>query len=339
LNGYSAERTALLARNLTERFSALPGVRSVSAAELPTLADDHWGGNVVVEGSNPGDAASEHVRRNAIGPDYFATLGIPLLSGREVSWQDDAAAPRVAVINETMARRFFAGRSPLGARLAFSGGNLRPDVAIVGVVRDSKAGNVGEMDGPFVYTPYLQDPKLGALTFYLRSQANPESLAGSIRSEVRRLDGDLPIFDLKTLRGQIDESLVTQRLLVFLSAAFGGLAALLAALGIYGVLAFSVEQRRQEIGVRMALGAGPATVRGLILSEVFRFLLLGAVIGLPAAYALGRAVESLLYGVHASDARIFGVAAALMALVSLAAAWPPARRAARTNPMEALRNE
>ena len=339
LSGYSAERAAIFARSLSERLSALPGVRSVAAAELPTLANDHWGGNVVVEGADPSASASEHVHRNAIGPDYFATLGIPLVSGREVDWRDGVTAPKVAVINETMARRFFAGRSPIGARLSFSGGSAAPDVEIVGVARNSKAGDVMEMDGPFVYTPYLQDPKLGELTFYLRSLENPEALASTIRSEVRRLDADLPVFDLKTLRGQIDESLTTQRLLVLLSAAFGGVASLLAALGIYGVLAFAVAQRRHEIGVRMALGADPAAVRGLLFSEVFRFLLLGGAVGLPAAYALGRAIASILFGVKAFDPVIFAAGAALLAAVSIAAAWPSARSAARTNPMDALRSE
>jgi predicted permease len=282
LNGYTAERAALFARTLTERLSALPGVRSVTAAEVPTLANDQWGGNVFVEGSDP-ESRSEHVGRNAVAPDYFATLGIPLVSGRELTWQDDRAAPRVAVINETLARRFFGRRNPLGARIGFFADKLRPDVEIVGVVRNSKGSDVMEADRPFVYTPYLQDPKLGELTFYLRSRETPDRLAPAIRSEVRRLDGALPIFNLKTLRGQIEESLVTQRLLVLLSAAFGGLAALLAALGVYGVLAFAVEQRRQEIGVRIALGAGPGSVRRLILSEVGGFLLVGGAIGVPAS--------------------------------------------------------
>jgi ABC-type antimicrobial peptide transport system permease subunit len=238
-----------------------------------------------------------------------------------------------------MARRLLAGRNPLGVRFTFGGGPEPPNVEIVGVVRNSKSAKVTEDEGPFIYLSYLQDPKLGELTYYVRAANDPTLLASAIREQVRRLDRELPIFDVKSLRSQIDESLVTQRLITLLSAAFGGLAALLAALGIYGVLAFSVAQRRQEIGVRIALGADPPAVRRLILSEVGRFLLLGAAIGLPAAWALGRAVESILFGVHASDARIFAVGAVLMAAVSFAAAWPPALKAGRTDAMDALRNE
>ncbi len=239
-----------------------------------------------------------------------------------------------------MARRFFPGRNPLGARLAFGRGlDASPDTAIVGIVRNSKSAEVSEQEGPFLYLPYLQDAKLGELTFYVRAASDPAPLASAIREQVRKLDSELPIFDVKSLRAQISESLVTQRLIMLLSAAFGVLAALLAALGIYGVLAFSVAQRRQEIGVRIALGAQASSVRALIFSEVGRFFLIGAAIGLPAAYALGRAVESILYGVHAFDLRVFALGAALMAAVSFAAAYPPARRAARTDPLESLRSE
>jgi putative ABC transport system permease protein len=339
LNAYSARRTADLARRLTEAVAALPGVRSVGAAEISTLTSDTSDTNVAVEGAEP-STSDLTVRYNRAGPDYFATLGIPLIAGREFARTDDSGAPKVAVINETMARLFLAGRNPLGARVAFgSARGERPDTEIVGIVRDSKSADVSEKEGPFLYLSYLQDEKLGKLTFYVRADNDPALLASAIRGEVRRLDAQLPMADVKTLRAQVGESLLTQRLIMLLSAAFGGLAALLAALGIYGVLSFSVAQRRQEIGVRIALGAQPAAVRGLILSEVARFFLVGAAIGLPAAYALGRAVESILYGVHASDIRVFAFGAALMAAVSFAAAYPPARRAARTDPLESLRSE
>jgi len=339
LNAYTAPRTMQFARRLTEAVAALPGVRSVSAAELPTLTDDSSGTNVTVEGVDPANA-DIRVLYNRIGPEYFATLGIPLVAGREFAWTDAAEAPKVAVINEAMARRFLSERNPLGSRLAFGAGRgARPDIAIVGIVGNSKSARVSENEGPFIYLPYLQHEKLGELTFYVCAANDPTLLASAIREQVRGLDAQLPIYNVKSLRAQMNESLVTQRLITLLSAAFGALAALLAALGIYGVLAFSVAQRRQEIGVRIALGAQPAAVRGLIFSEVARFLLVGVAIGLPAAYALARAVESILYGVHASDLRVFTFGAALMAAVSLAAAWPSARRAARTDPMDALRSE
>jgi predicted permease len=274
-----------------------------------------------------------------VGPDYFATLGIPLVAGREIRWSDDAKAPKVAVINETMARKFFPGRSPLGARLALGRNSAATDIEIVGVVRDSKAATVDQEIEPFVYLSWQQDPELGQLTFYVRSEGDPARLVPAIRAAVARLDPQLPVFDVKTLRAQISESLVSRRLVTLLSAAFGGLAALLAALGIYGVLAFAVAKRRREIGVRMALGATPAAVRRLVLSEVAFFLAAGGAIGLPAAYALSRAVESILYGVRAADLPIFGAGIALLSAVSFAAAYPPARRAARTDAIDALRSE
>ena len=338
LNGYTAEKASTFGRSLTESLAALPGVRSVTAAEEPTLGGDTTGGNITVEGAAPGIDA--HANRNRIGPDYFSTLGIPLIAGREITWRDDAAAPKVAVINETMAKRYFPDRSPLGGRMGMGGGkSVKLDIEIVGVVRDSKGASVDEKIEPFLYMPWLQDPKLKQLTFYARSEADPAGLVSSIRAAVARLDPQLPIFDVKTLAAQISESLQNRRMVMVLSAAFGGLAALLAALGIYGVLAFGVAQRRREIGVRIALGATPADVRRLFLSEVGRFLVVGGLIGLPAAYALGRAVESILFGVKAADVPIFIAGAALLTAVAFGAAYPPARRAARTDAMEALRSE
>lgn len=338
LNGYTAERTAVLARRLTEGLQALPGVRSVSAAQIASFTGSDSGGNVTPMGA--AEPADRRVRLNHVGPGYFATMGIPLVAGREFRWQDDAAAPKVAVINETMARRFFPGRSALGAR--FRWGRIsdnRPEIEIVGIVRDSKAAQVAEEDVPFACMPYVQNPHLGSLTFYLRTERDPALMAGALRAAVRRLDPALPVNDVKTLSTQLSESLLTQRLTMLLAVAFGGLAALLAAIGIYGVLAFAVAQRRQEIGVRMALGADPAAVRRLILGEVARFLLVGAAIGLPAAYALARVVESILFGVHAADPRVFGLGVLLMAAVALLAGYFPARRAARIDPLEALRSE
>ena len=339
-NGYTAERTARFGRELVEALSSLPGVRSATAAELPTLADETRGSNISIEGMEPGAGDASHVRRNSIAPDYFSTLGIPLVAGREMTWRDDANSPKVAVVNETMARRFFAGRNPIGRRIGFGrGSSPKADIEIVGVVEDSKSAQVDEKIEPFVYEPWQQDPELGTLTFYARSSAVPESLAPAVRAAVARIDPQLPVFDLKTLRAQISETLLSRRLVTLLSAAFGGLAALLSALGIYGVLAFAVAQRRREIGVRVALGATPSAIRRLVLSEVGFFLAVGGLVGLPAAYGLGRAVSSILYGVPPADARVFAAGLALLAAVAFAAAYPPARRAARTNAMDALRSD
>ncbi len=300
LNGYTAERTAAFARRLTEDLQALPGARSVTAAQLGTLSGNDMGSGVILEGADK-TADAPHSRMNRIGPDYFVTLGIPLLEGRAITWADDANAPKVCVVNETFAKKVLPGKRAIGQRIGIGGPDDKPDTEIVGVVRDSKGSQVSEEPNPFAYLPYLQNPHLGDLNFYVRTEQDPAQLASALRAAVKRLDPQLPVDDLKTLNAQLKESLLTERLTMMLSVAFGSLAALLAAIGIYGVLAFAVAQRRQEIGVRMALGADPAAVRRLILGEVVRFVLVGAVIGLPVAYAVARVVESILFGVHASD--------------------------------------
>jgi putative ABC transport system permease protein len=340
-NGYEPARTLALARSLTEGVKALPGVRSVSAAELSTLTGNDSGSNVTMEGADPNPDQPTRVLNNWIGPEYFSTLGIPLLSGREFAWRDDESSTKVAIVNEAFVKRFTGGRDPVGLRFRFGRGNdnTRPWMEIVGVVRNSKSTEVSEPDRPYAFVPYAQDKDLGQLSFYLRCEGDPGLLAASLRAEVRRLDSRLPVFDVRTLTEQVHDSLATQRVVTILSAAFGILAALLAAIGIYGVLAFAVAERRREIGVRVALGAQPAAVRNLILKEVFRFLVVGTGIGLPAAYGLSRAVESILFGVKAGDVRVFIAGVAVLITVSLAAGYPPARRAAATNPMEALRSE
>ncbi|MEP6993814.1 MAG: ABC transporter permease [Acidobacteriota bacterium] len=339
LIGYPAERTQSLARRLTEDLRALPGVRTVSAAQIGTLTGNDSGGGVVTDGPHLSREES-YGRRNRVGPDFFVTLGIPLRTGRAIAWTDDAAAPKVAVVNETFAKRFFPGVSALGRHFGFgSGTDNKPDIEIVGIVADSIGAQVDEKPTPYAFLPYLQNPNLSQLTFYVRSAQEPTGLAMALRAAVHRLDPQLPVDNIKTLTTQLHESLVTERLVMLLSVAFATLAALLAAIGIYGVLAFAVAQRRQEIGVRMALGADPAAVRKLILAEVARFLLVGGAIGLPVAYALARVIQSILFGVGAANWRVFAIGTGLMAAVALLAGYLPARRAARIDPLEALRSE
>ena len=318
-----------------------PGVRSVSAAEV--AADDrerrdeqraHVGSRQRsrprASGCGATTSGRDTSRRSASRSSPAASSGS----------QDDLRTAPVAIVNETMARKFFPG--PLRHRRApraSAAARRRPGSRSSASSGTARRARVGEEDHPFAFTPYLQDPKLGSLTFYLRGELPPDRLAPAARAAVASLDPQLPVFDVKTLTTQIRESLLTERLIFVLSVAFGGLAALLAAIGIYGVLAFSVAERRREIGVRMALGADPATVRRLVLSEVGRFLLIGAAMGLPAAWALARVIESILFGVKAADPLVFASGLALMAAVALGAGYLPARRAAKIDPLDALRGD
>ena len=340
LSGYSPERTLALASDLRQGMASLPGVRSVSGATVPILAGDDEGSNLTVGGYQTPPDEELHVLRNEISPDYFSTLGIPLISGREFGDRDTAAAPPVAIINETLARQAFAGRSPLGGRLAFGAGpKMQAQMEVVGVVKDSKHENVRDAIKPFVYTPYAQMAKLGHLTFYLRTVQAPDALVGALRAEVQRQAPNVPVVDLKTLDAQIQESLYAEHVLAGLSSCFGLLAALLSAVGIFGLMAYTVAQRTREIGIRMALGARRWDVSWMILREVGKMAAIGVVLGLPAALALGHFAQSLLYGVQATDLPMMAAAIILVSGVALLAGYFPARSASRTDPLVALRYE
>jgi predicted permease len=338
LNGYSKPRTIALIDQLRARVATLPGVRSVGAGDVPTLTGDDMGTNITVEGGPQLAEELQDVDFDAVSPAYFSTLGIPLLSGREFNEGDGETAPKVAIASEAMVKRFFPGRNPLGAHFAFGGGkSVKPDIEIVGVVKDVKQEHVSSAFQPYVYLPYAQRPRVDGMTFYVRSTQDPLQLGVALQGEVRQMDANLPVFDLKTMERVVEEDLFSARIVALLSAGFAGLAALLAALGIYGVLAYVVVQRTREIGIRMALGAMAGQVRLLIVKEVGSMVLLGVAVGLPLAYGLARFSESLLYGVHAGDPAVYALGLGLIALIALAACFIPARRATRVDPLVALR--
>jgi len=246
----------------------------------------------------------------------------------------------VAIINEAMAKEFFAKRNPIGVHLAMGSGNdIKFDIEVVGVVKDAKESHVRDANRPYFYRPYSQFGKLFGMSFYVRSQQDPLLIANAMRETVRGADANLPVYDLKTVQRVVDEDLFAERVIAGLSAAFGGLAALLAALGIYGVLAYLVVQRTREIGIRLALGAATGHVRMLVFKEVGWMVLAGALAGLPAAYGLARLSESLLYGVHAGDAAVYAASVGIICLVAFVACYIPSRRATRIDPIVALRYE
>ena len=337
LNGYSQERMKTLFERLQENISRLPGIRAVSMAEETVLAGDSEGGNIKVAGYQPKEDEDMQVNENYVGPGYFATMGIPLLAGRDFSKADGPGAPHVAVVNEKMARHFFGNGSPIGRTIDF-GREAKTPITIVGVVKNGKASDPKEKQRQFVYGSYSQR-SMSEMTFYARTTADPLTVAQMLRDEVRRQDPNLPIFNVKTMQQQIDESLFMDRLVAALSAAFGTLATLLAAIGLYGVMAFMVARRTREIGIRMALGASRTNVLGLVMREALVLAGLGIFIAVLVSFALGNLIESQLLGVSGTDPLVMGCATAALALVAFLAGYLPALRATRVNPLAALRYE
>ena len=339
LNRYSPQRALAFVEQLRRSIAATPGVSSVSAATIPILANDEWGSDVTIQGYTAREGEDMHVWRNEVGPNYFATLGTPLLAGREIRDSDIAGSPLVAVVNATFIRRYLQGRNPLGVHFRLGSGADKPEIQIVGVVKDSKHSDPRDTIHPFVYAPYAQDSTFGRATFYVRTSSEPAAMATTLRKIVQSFDSNLPVYDMKTLNQQVDETVFADRLLTSLSLCLGLLAAVLAAIGLYGVMAYVVARRTREIGIRMALGATRESIAGLILREVARMAVIGLAIGLAAALAADRLVASLLYGVQATDPLVFLAAVLLLGVVALLAGGLPARRAASVDPVVALRYE
>jgi predicted permease len=340
LNKYTDQTAAQLYDRLTERLAAIPGTRLVSAADTPAIAGDTNARNITVEGYVPATDESTDSNVDAVGPDYFSTMGMPLIAGREFTPADNLAAPKVAVVNEAFVRHFLPNQNPLGHHFAEGAGDkVKPDIEIVGVVKDAKYAAMREAPPRAYYLPYRQNKRQDALYFYLRTAIDSRQVAGQIRREVAALDSNLPIRELKTMQNQIEENLFAERLLSSLTASFAGLATVLAAIGLYGVLAYNVSRRTREIGIRMALGAEAGHVRGLVVREVAIMLAIGTAIGLGSAAGAGTLIRSQLYGLEFWDPSIYISAAVALWLIALAAAYIPTRRATSVDPMVALRDE
>jgi predicted permease len=268
---------------------------------------------------------------NGVGPGYFTTMGMPLVAGREFTERDTFGSSRVAVINQAMARQFFGDGPAVGHRFGFGRGSAT-DIEIVGVVRDSRSIELRDQPRKFVYVPYNQNEELTSLTFYVRTAAGTAPPAAAVRETVQRLDSALPVYDLKTMGVQVSESLFVDRMVASLSVAFGVLATLLAAIGLYGVMSYAVARRTREIAIRVALGAERARVLSIVLKEVALLVLAGVGLGLLVTIYLARQVESQLFGLSPLDPPTLLAATILVSLVALVAGYPPARRARRSIP-------
>jgi predicted permease len=338
-NGYPIERVRALYEEIEQTLGALPGVVSMSSSMVPLMAGSSWGNDVRVQGFAHGPDTDNSSRFNAIGPGYLRTLGVPLISGREFTASDTAGAPRVAIVNETFAKKFGLDRAAVGKLMSASGNPADLNIEIVGLVPDTKYSDVKQEVPPVFMLPWRQQTGSMSMTFYLRAATDAEAMLGTVRTVMQQIDPTLPVEDLRTLPQQIRENVFLDRMLTIMASAFAVLATILAGVGLYGVIAYTVSQRTREFGLRMALGAGPGRLRGLVLRQVAWMTAIGILVGLGLAVAIGVFAQSLLFELETFDPVALGASGFALALVALLAGFMPARRASRIDPMTALRYE
>jgi len=336
LNGYSADQSRNFFNELLDRTRALPGVTAASLATDSPLSGGRDRNGIVVEGYTPREDERMSVDVTYVSPDYFKTLNIPLSSGRDFNAQDAIGSPPVVIINEKMSQYFFPGQNPIGKRIGL---DKLPDRTIVGVVKDAKYVSLREPMNRHFYTPIMQEKNLFGLALQVRASSDAESIASAVRNQVRELDPHLPLYDIKTLAAEIDQSLVQERLVTWLTTSFGVLATLLVVIGLYGVLSFSVVRRTREIGIRVALGAQRRDVFLMVMKHGMILVFAGAVVGVAVSVAVSRLISGLLFGISPTNVITFAIAAIGLIAVALLACYIPARRATRVDPLVALRYE
>jgi predicted permease len=337
LHRYTSERSRQFFLELQTKISRIPGVACVSASSVPLLASDNSVNTVHVEGYRPHNGEDMNPGFNQTLPGFFATMGVPLIAGRDFSQTDTGGAHQVAIVNESFVKRFIPHGNPIGLHFGFGGDGPIP-FEIIGIVKDFKSGaDLREEPRPFTFFSLLQAEKPGETTYYLRTASKVNST--SIRRALHTLDPSLPIYDFKTLERQIDETQFVDRLFAWLSSAFGILATLLAAIGLYGITSYAVTRRTREIGIRVALGARKPEVFRIVIREVMLLTLLGLCLGAPLLYWAARITSAELYGIKPGDAGTIASAILIIITVSALAGLVPARRAAKINPIEALRYE
>ena len=340
LAGYRPDQTRDVAKQVLQTLAALPGVRSAAGTTDRELAGDNTSNTITLAGYTAKENENMNVESANVSPGYFSTMGMPLLAGREFGDQDHDGTQKVAVVNESFARHYFEEpQQAIGHSYGNGRGKVTTDIEIIGVVKDAKHTGVRDDVVRTAFTPYLQEANLGGMTFYVRTWQPPESAEATIRRAMQTLDSKLVLDNFRTMQEQIDDNLTAERVIAILASSFGVLAVLMAAVGLYGVLAYSTAQRTREIGIRIALGAARRSVVRMVLMEVLWLAGISIAVALPASLLLTSAVRSQLFGISSSDPLTLLVVTALVAAVAVASALLPARRAAKTEPMVALRYE
>ena len=340
LSGYSISRLISFYRRALENIRTMPGVTSAGYTAVAVLSGDEWDSTMSVEGHKSKDGEDMQAFMNAVSPGYWKTMGIHLVEGRDFDDRDSGSKPTVAIVNRKFATHFFGDRDPLGRHIGFGDGpRNKLDIEIIGVVEDSLYEGPREGVHRQVFLSQYQDDFPGSSAFYVRASVDSTTLFTALRRKIAELDPAMPIYQMKTLERRLDETLSTERLIAMLSAAFGVLATVLAAIGLYGVMAFVVARRTKEIGLRMALGAPQGAVVWMVMRETALPVAIGLAAGVPAAWGLSRFVASQLFGVRATDIWTAAVALGILALVAAGAGFLPARRASGIDPIQALRYE
>lgn len=339
LAGYTEPARFALFRNVEEQLRAIPGVTAAARAQLIPFSGWGWGNGIQAPGTKHASREYIECAENSLGAGYFATMGIPLVAGREFTARDTLTSPKVAILNQSFARFLFEGENPIGRHIRI--GATDADAEIVGVVKDSRYNDVKEKPPRFLYVPFEQGGSefTRQSSFFLRVQGSDANAIAAVRRIVRQIDPNLPIERLSTMDARVGESIYTERMIAILAVAFGLLATALAAVGLYGVVAYSVARRTREFGIRLVLGAVPGNLLRMLVREILWLVAIGAAVGLPASYALARLAESQLFGVKANDAAVLAGAAVFIAAVAVGAGLAPAARAMRIQPVRALRHE
>ena len=335
---YTEAQVTAMYKQLEDKFAAIPGVRSASMSNIAIIGDGNSGSTFHVLGTAK-DKEEIRVQTNTVGRDFFTTMGIPIVRGRGFNASDTATSPKVAIVNQALARQFFPGQDALGKIFESDPEDIDGPVQIIGICPDTRYADLRSDTPPTFYVDYRQKPGAGRMIFEIQTAGEPASVLNAARAVVASMDHDLPLTDVRTMQQQVSSTMVGERMFAELTSGFGLLALVLASVGIYGIMAYAVASRTSEIGIRMALGAQPGNVRRMILGESTWLALIGTGVGVATALLLTKQVKAMLYGIEAYDPLTLAAVVAVLLTVATAASWIPARRAARLQPMKALRHE